>query len=664
MTIDLLERVAHHTVFGMRLRDVVTGRPVVDHIVIRVIPPFGQRRYAVRSPSGVFSVRALPSLPEWEMRDVAADGTEVVPTDVAPVPLRVEVRDVSGSFHSFFVETDVPFAGLLSAPCGSPPTSPPEDAAIPLFSLPSRPVPAATAVVRARLAHATDGTPAAFACLEVTVSTGGESYRGVADHRGDVVVMFPYPRLPGLAGSPPTGSKRTLSSTTWPITIQAYLSNVGRVSEPNDLPDLCSFVDHVPATLSMASSPPGPLHEATLEYGRELVLRSSGDDPVLLLGAVKETAMPEYLAPGVFVEEVSYRAKSIEGVSTTTTGFIGPTRYGPTDVEPEIITSLVEYERVVRRSRQQLEFADRSAPIHNYMWHAVRAFFENGGKRLYVQRVFDACQRERHGLRSRRPQATGNGLDVRSRFPGRGRQIGGSGSRSSSGRTRWRSSARRRNHDAAEHVAARDAGAAVLAWSSQPRRRLDQPADRRSPPDERTGEFYLAPIVTATGSTWTFTDDPAASKLNPDSLPCRPRRPRAVRRGRVVTATVTVFPTDEDDPTQVWSGLPLDASTVSFGANDSLFYQFEPEPGEPRLAPDDPDRRRATRSVTGRASTYLRTLLRARRRRAPDCRWRRPGRPSTSGRSTCCSRAVTTACGPAAASYEGDQREPRRQVRA
>ena len=31
--------------------------------------------------------------------------------------------------------------------------------------------------------------------------------------------------------------------------------------------------------------------------------------------------MPEYLAPGVFVEEVSYRAKSIEGVSTTTTGF-------------------------------------------------------------------------------------------------------------------------------------------------------------------------------------------------------------------------------------------------------------------------------------------------------------------------------------------------------
>ncbi len=31
--------------------------------------------------------------------------------------------------------------------------------------------------------------------------------------------------------------------------------------------------------------------------------------------------MPEYLAPGVCVEEVSFRAKTIEGVPTSTTGF-------------------------------------------------------------------------------------------------------------------------------------------------------------------------------------------------------------------------------------------------------------------------------------------------------------------------------------------------------
>jgi len=39
--------------------------------------------------------------------------------------------------------------------------------------------------------------------------------------------------------------------------------------------------------------------------------------------------MPEYLAPGVFVEETSFRSKSIEGVSTSTTAFVGPTRSGP-----------------------------------------------------------------------------------------------------------------------------------------------------------------------------------------------------------------------------------------------------------------------------------------------------------------------------------------------
>ena len=59
--------------------------------------------------------------------------------------------------------------------------------------------------------------------------------------------------------------------------------------------------------------------------------------------------MPEYLAPGVYVEEVSFRSKSIEGVSTTTTGFVGPTRYGPTDDEPEILTSLADFERIYGR---------------------------------------------------------------------------------------------------------------------------------------------------------------------------------------------------------------------------------------------------------------------------------------------------------------------------
>ncbi|WP_341644906.1 hypothetical protein [Thauera sp. SDU_THAU2] len=38
--------------------------------------------------------------------------------------------------------------------------------------------------------------------------------------------------------------------------------------------------------------------------------------------------MPEYLAPGVFIEETSFRNKSIEGVGTSVAALIGPTRSG------------------------------------------------------------------------------------------------------------------------------------------------------------------------------------------------------------------------------------------------------------------------------------------------------------------------------------------------
>src|SRR6478609_3634062 len=101
--------------------------------------------------------------------------------------------------------------------------------------------------------------------------------------------------------------------------------------------------------------------------------------------------MPEYLAPGVYVEEVSFRAKSIEGVSTTTTGFIGPARTGPTDMVPDVLTSLGDFERVYGDG-QPLAFVDPDDPsktslMPNFLWQAARAFFAEGGKRLYVVRT-------------------------------------------------------------------------------------------------------------------------------------------------------------------------------------------------------------------------------------------------------------------------------------
>jgi len=133
--------------------------------------------------------------------------------------------------------------------------------------------------------------------------------------------------------------------------------------------------------------------------------------------------MPEYLAPGVYVEETSFRAKSIEGVSTTTTGFVGPTRYGPLDIEPEIVTSLVEFERTYG-GKERLHFVnggdpDDVTPMDNYMWHAARAFFEEGGKRLYVSRVYTPAVDEEGSGYARGVLGGSPGLAVRARFPGR-----------------------------------------------------------------------------------------------------------------------------------------------------------------------------------------------------------------------------------------------------
>ena len=93
--------------------------------------------------------------------------------------------------------------------------------------------------------------------------------------------------------------------------------------------------------------------------------------------------MPEYLAPGVYVEETSFRAKSIEGVGTSTTAFVGPARRGPVGVRSELITSLGDFERFYG-SAQNLSLTGLTTYQQklNHLAHAVRVYFDNGGSRL------------------------------------------------------------------------------------------------------------------------------------------------------------------------------------------------------------------------------------------------------------------------------------------
>ncbi|MEQ5801111.1 phage tail sheath subtilisin-like domain-containing protein [Halomonas sp. H10-9-1] len=122
--------------------------------------------------------------------------------------------------------------------------------------------------------------------------------------------------------------------------------------------------------------------------------------------------MPEYLAPGVYVEEVSFRSKSIEGVGTSVAGIVGPTRFGPLRGKPEVVTSFADFTRVYG-DVQDLSLGGDGVLNHTAM--AAKAFFDGGGKQLFVSRIANYAL-PTDGFAS--AADSGNNVTFQSRFPG------------------------------------------------------------------------------------------------------------------------------------------------------------------------------------------------------------------------------------------------------
>ena len=105
--------------------------------------------------------------------------------------------------------------------------------------------------------------------------------------------------------------------------------------------------------------------------------------------------MPEYLSPGVYVEEIDAGPRPIAGVSTSTTGMVGVTARGPVDGKPQLVTNFLEYQRMFGGylPTPDIGLANRwinNAPEGGTWWTfplSVQGFFINGGQRLYVKRV-------------------------------------------------------------------------------------------------------------------------------------------------------------------------------------------------------------------------------------------------------------------------------------
>ncbi|TME23250.1 MAG: phage tail sheath family protein [Chloroflexi bacterium] len=109
--------------------------------------------------------------------------------------------------------------------------------------------------------------------------------------------------------------------------------------------------------------------------------------------------MPEYLTPGVYIEEINTGPRPIEGVGTACAAFVGLAPDGPAN-KPVLITNWTQYVNTFGREEPN----GRRDPHMKgaYLSYSVYGYFLNGGGRCHVMRSRKAsANRFRRGRRRR-----------------------------------------------------------------------------------------------------------------------------------------------------------------------------------------------------------------------------------------------------------------------
>jgi phage tail sheath protein FI len=94
--------------------------------------------------------------------------------------------------------------------------------------------------------------------------------------------------------------------------------------------------------------------------------------------------MPEYLSPGVYVEEFESGPRPMSGVSTSIPGFLGLTERGPTKGLPQLVTGMADFNRkygsyLPRKQKDDIDY--------RFLPYAVEQFFVNGVSSCYFMRI-------------------------------------------------------------------------------------------------------------------------------------------------------------------------------------------------------------------------------------------------------------------------------------
>ena len=270
--VAVLERLTRVTPLGVRLLDASTGSFVTDGITVDAYPRVdpGRRTRALVNRSSVFVFNGLPGMSEVER---GAGDEAYWAAQVPRYPFVLEVQDAQNRFLPFRLDVLLPARRLLTFGFGSPLARRSRHR--------RRRIAGANLLVAVAAAARRDGRARAeIAYLdgagERQPARGRWSSQGpgqplatAADAGGRV--FLPLPILPIVVLGSPATPRVPITAQTWPIDVTVRYARSLTVPV---MPNLAAALTQPAATAWSDTARTTPLIQATLRFGRELVLAS------------------------------------------------------------------------------------------------------------------------------------------------------------------------------------------------------------------------------------------------------------------------------------------------------------------------------------------------------------------------------------------------------
>jgi hypothetical protein len=273
------------TPLGLRFWDLTQNMPIADSLAVnlRLANSSAPAIPAVLTRSGVYTFFGLPGLYAAEHPGPAGYGP--------PRTFRyvVTVQDSLGRYLPAVLVYTLDQTGAVLVN-GLPDTASGARVAQ-LFSSVSRTVPPGVGAIRADLVDRDTNQPAAWAVIRAQINGETETWTGISDEAGRVLVLVPYPVMQVLQlGSPPGTGQGSIAAQSWPVTIEAQYSPDQLGYPAADFPDvqwpwtgtpsLKDILVNQPAA-AIWPNPAVPVMQLTanLNFGEDLVLSSVSGSP-------------------------------------------------------------------------------------------------------------------------------------------------------------------------------------------------------------------------------------------------------------------------------------------------------------------------------------------------------------------------------------------------